>query len=275
MEKGGVDGLPSVFFPSLTLVFSFRPLSTTVRTILSQNTTDATSFRAFLNLKQAFPEWEAVRTANPAALADAIRAGGLADRKAAVIQTVLNAVYKETGSTSLDHLRSWPDDRVKEYLTSFNGVGPKTASCVLAFALARPDFPVDTHVHRLATSVLGWAPKAADREAAYAHLNARVPDAIKIRLHVLLVEHGKKCVACGGGRAAGGSPITKCSLRSAVAAAKGTTDRSSTGLQSPVPPPRRTPAAGVVKPEPGASPVKRKEAGPTPRGGGRAKRRLV
>ena len=34
-----------------------------VCTILSQNTTDVNSARAFANLKQKFPEWEMVRTA--------------------------------------------------------------------------------------------------------------------------------------------------------------------------------------------------------------------
>lgn len=43
---------------------------------------------------------------------------------------------------------------------------------------------------------LGWVGPAASREAAYDHLNARVPDDIKYDLHVLLVEHGKRCSAC-------------------------------------------------------------------------------
>jgi endonuclease III len=34
-----------------------------VRTILSQNTTDTNSVRAFKSLKERFPTWEAVRTA--------------------------------------------------------------------------------------------------------------------------------------------------------------------------------------------------------------------
>lgn len=36
-----------------------------VRTILSQNTTDVTSARAYTSLKQSFPSWELVRTAAP------------------------------------------------------------------------------------------------------------------------------------------------------------------------------------------------------------------
>lgn len=48
---------------------------------------------------------------------------------------------------------------------------------------------------------LGWVPSSASREDTYLHLNQRVPDAIKYDLHVLLVRHGKVCVACAkGGR---------------------------------------------------------------------------
>ena len=58
------------------------------------------------------------------------------------------------------------------------------------FCLKRPDFPVDTHVWKIAMT-LGWIPKSATRDTAYEHLNRRVPDACKFDLHVLLVEHGK------------------------------------------------------------------------------------
>jgi endonuclease-3 len=54
-----------------------------VRTILSQNTTDTNSSRAFAGLKAAFPEWEAVRTAPEGAVEESVRCGGLADIKVA------------------------------------------------------------------------------------------------------------------------------------------------------------------------------------------------
>ena len=64
-------------------------------------------------------------------------------------------------------------------------------ACVLLFGLGRKDFPVDTHVWKIALG-LGWIPAKAGREEAYAHLNARVPAEMKYELHVLLVEHGKR-----------------------------------------------------------------------------------
>lgn len=47
-----------------------------VRTLLSQNTTDKTSGRAFATLKQRFLSWEAVRQAPLEDVADAIRVRG-------------------------------------------------------------------------------------------------------------------------------------------------------------------------------------------------------
>ena len=48
-------------------------LDSLVRTILSQNTTDVTSLRAFRELKTRFPTWQAVRVAPASAVSDAIR----------------------------------------------------------------------------------------------------------------------------------------------------------------------------------------------------------
>jgi endonuclease-3 len=71
----------------------------------------------------------------------------------------------------------------------------QTISCVLMFTLMRAEFPVDTHVWHIAKK-MGWVPPAASRETTYLHLNERVPDEVKYDLHVLLVDHGKRCVRC-------------------------------------------------------------------------------
>ena len=166
-------------------------LDALVGTILSQNTTDVNSHRAFAALKAKFPEWDTVRTADPSEIEDAIRPGGLAAIKTGRIQTILNTIYEERGKVCLEHLRDESNDDVKAALKRFKGVGAKTISCVLLFCLNRDDFPVDTHVWKIAVA-LGWVPKAADRDGTYEHLNLRVPDELKYELHVLLVEHGKQ-----------------------------------------------------------------------------------
>ncbi|KAK9814172.1 hypothetical protein WJX72_001606 [[Myrmecia] bisecta] len=170
-------------------------LDSLVRTILSQNTTDVTSHAAFANLKKVFPTWEGVRTAPEGTVEEAIRVGGLADIKAARIKAILNTLLAERGSCCLEYLRALPDDQIKADLVRHKGVGAKTVACVLMFCLNRKEFPVDTHVWRI-SKALGWVPAKATRDEAYEHLNLRVPDDVKYDLHVLLVEHGKKCPKC-------------------------------------------------------------------------------
>eukprot|EP00978_Attheya_sp_CCMP212_P026318 scaffold86289_cov47-Attheya_sp.AAC.1 len=46
---------------------------------------------------------------------------------------------------------------------------------------------------------MGWLPNAAassSREGAYQHLNATIPNDVKLDLHCLLVLHGKVCHSC-------------------------------------------------------------------------------
>lgn len=125
-------------------------LGALVATVLSQNTSDLNSGRAYASLKQAFPGgWDDVRQASVTAVADAIRAGGLANIKAPRIQAILQDVYERNGRTDLDHIRAWDDATIRAYLRAFPGVGAKTAACVLMFNLGRPVLPVDTHVGRV------------------------------------------------------------------------------------------------------------------------------
>lgn len=69
-----VYGLPSAKRP----VPAERPdlLDSLVGTILSQNTTDVNSRRAFKSLKKALPTWRDVLDTDPAVMIDAIRSGG-------------------------------------------------------------------------------------------------------------------------------------------------------------------------------------------------------
>lgn len=177
-------------------------LDSLVRTILSQNTTDKTSMIAFESLKDRFKLWIEVLQAEDAVLEEAIRFGGLAEIKANRIKALLNALNTKYRKQSwdghdlhLEWLHKLQSDQIKDFLSQFKGVGPKTISCVLMFALQRADFPVDTHVWHIAKR-LQWAPQSCSRESCYEHLNSRIPDHCKYSLHVLLVQHGKECSSC-------------------------------------------------------------------------------
>ncbi|TVU11872.1 hypothetical protein EJB05_45482, partial [Eragrostis curvula] len=166
-----------------------------VITLLSQNTTDAISRRAFASLKAAFPSWDQVVDEEGKRLEDAIRCGGLAATKAARIRAMLRGVRDRRGKICLEYLRELSVDEVKRELSQFKGIGPKTVACVLMFYLQKDDFPVDTHVLRI-TKAMGWVPATASREKAYSHLNNKIPDDLKFDLNCLFVTHGKLCQAC-------------------------------------------------------------------------------
>ncbi|WCJ36030.1 DNA glycosylase superfamily protein [Euphorbia peplus] len=166
-----------------------------VKTLLSQNTTQTNSHKAFHNLKSAFPAWQDVLAAESKCLENAIRCGGLAPTKARCIKNMLTCLLQKRGKLCFEYLRQLSVDEVKAELSHFKGIGPKTVSCVLLFNLQLDDFPVDTHVFEIAKAI-GWVPEAADRNKTYLHLNQRIPDDLKFDLNCLLYTHGKLCRNC-------------------------------------------------------------------------------
>jgi endonuclease-3 len=173
------------------------PLGQLVETILSQNTTDKNSHRAYLSLRQKFPTWSAMAEAPASAIATQIRQGGLANIKAPRIKNVLRMIRDREGRPSLARLSRMSDAEATSYLTSLPGVGIKTANCVLLFSLHRPVMPVDTHVDRV-TRRLGWIDKRMPIEKAGNHIQQFVPPKLMLEAHVYLVWHGRR--TCKAGR---------------------------------------------------------------------------
>jgi len=158
--------------------------------VLSQHTSDVNSERAYAALKDRFPAWRDVLAAPAVAVADAIRVGGIADQKAVRIQRILATIAAREGDLDLARLHELADAEVEAYLTSLPGVGPKTAACVLVFSMGRHAFPVDTHVHRVATR-LGWLAPGTDAARAHEVLRDLVPPDIRYDLHLALIAHGR------------------------------------------------------------------------------------
>jgi len=166
------------------------PVATLVSTILSQNTNDINRDRAFERLRERFPTWEVVRDTGLGELVEAVRPAGLAPTKAPRIQEALRRITAEREELSLDFLADLPLDEARAWLLSIPGVGPKTAAIVLLFALGRPAFPVDTHVHRVCRR-LGLIPSRTSREKAHELLEALAPSGIYYPFHLNLIAHGR------------------------------------------------------------------------------------
>ncbi|MCK5213207.1 MAG: endonuclease III [Dehalococcoidia bacterium] len=167
-----------------------RAVDVLIETVLSQNTADVNSHRAFESLVDQFGSMEGVARAGVQDIESAISASGLSKIKSVRIKSMLESLERENGSLDLSFLSSMELKAALDYLTAFKGVGLKTASCVLLFALGLPALPVDTHVHRVARR-LGLIDSRVAAEAAHAALEAIVAPDDRYRFHLHLIEHGR------------------------------------------------------------------------------------
>ena len=116
-----------------------------------------------------------------------IRPCGLAPRKAAAISALSRILVEQHGGqvpADFDALEALP------------GVGHKTASVVMAQAFGVPAFPVDTHIHRLATRWKLSSGKSV--ECTESDLKSLFPRDSWIRLHLQIIYYGREhCTARG------------------------------------------------------------------------------
>ena len=180
-----------------------KPLDELILTILSQNTADVNTARAYSSLREKFPSWEDVLGANTEQIVEAIRIGGLANIKALRIQRILRHLEAERGQLDLGFLSDMPVQEARSYLTSLHGIGPKTAACVLLFSLHKPALPVDTHVHRVARRT-GLVAAKTSPERTEQLLEDLLPETTYYPFHLNVIRHGRtlclarnpKCLQC-------------------------------------------------------------------------------
>lgn len=204
------------------------PTSELILTILTQNTADVNAEKAYEALRDAYPsdrapevhqpgigwggdglstapppEWSMVEHAPLPELIDVIRPGGLAPQKAPRLQATLRHIRETRGDYSLAFLGEMPALEARDWLTSIDGIGKKTASIVLAFCFGAPVMAVDRHVERVSKRI-GLIPAKATADQAHdLYLALLEPDEM-YAAHVLLIHHGRaictaqnpKCELC-------------------------------------------------------------------------------
>ena len=166
------------------------PVSELVTTILSQNTSDTNAERAFIALRERYPDWAAVGAAPVRSLAAVIKSGGLAAQKAPRIKAALRATRERTGTYDLSFLTTMSPLEARDWLTAIPGIGPKTASIVMLFCFGVPLMPVDTHVERVSKRIGLLPPKASLQFAHDAWLDLVEPSRM-YEAHVALIRHGR------------------------------------------------------------------------------------
>jgi len=116
--------------------------------ILSQNTNDKNAIRALEEMVERVGRTvEDVLSHSVEELAEAIRPAGLHEQKARAIYELARRLREAGGEEYLEREDPW---KLREWLTSIPGIGPKTADVFLAFYRKAPVFAVDTHAARIA-----------------------------------------------------------------------------------------------------------------------------
>jgi DNA (cytosine-5)-methyltransferase 1 len=196
-----IDELLEASYGSADLGNLSGVLDETVFILLSQQTRDRVYRAVFGGLRARFSRWLDVLAAPPEELERVLGPAGFGARRTAQLRALLQQVEEadqqrelgpfatEAGDLSLEFLRSFSDGDAEEFLLGLPGIGPKSARCVLAYALERPAFAVDTHVLRIFTR-LGIA-GAPGRKQAHDPFQDAVAPKIRHRLHMNLVHHGR------------------------------------------------------------------------------------
>ncbi|MDR9458958.1 MAG: endonuclease III [Dehalococcoidia bacterium] len=167
------------------------PLSELIRTILSQNTSDVNSHRAFDSLVSTFGTWYRVAEASIDEIAAAIACGGLSRIKSPRIKAILEVILNSQGSLDIGFLGQLPLPEARAWLQALPGVGPKTANCVLLFSLGMPALPVDTHVYRVCRR-LGLIDPKVSPARAHQILEELIPAEAIYQFHINVLAHGRR-----------------------------------------------------------------------------------
>lgn len=157
------------------------PFTLLVAVLLSAQTTDARVNIVTPGLFAKGPTPARMAKLSEAEILEEIKTCGLAPRKSVAIRKLANILINEYDGevpASFEALESLP------------GVGHKTASVVMAQAFGVPAFPVDTHIHRLASR---WGlSRARNVEETERDLKKLFPKASWNRLHLQIIFFGRE-----------------------------------------------------------------------------------
>lgn len=167
------------------------PFKTLITTIISQNTADRNTARAFEKLSKRFEiKPEVLANAEIRQLEECLKVAGLYKNKAKTIRKV-SRVILEKFHGDLKSVLSLSFEEARESLMQLPGVGPKTADVVLLFCAEKPTIPVDTHVNRVSKK-LGLAPANGDYETIRKSLQSLYNPEDYLAVHLLLISLGRK-----------------------------------------------------------------------------------
>jgi endonuclease III len=172
------------------------PLKQFIYSLLSSRTKTEVSHEVVRHLQAKFGSWETLRDASIPEIEDAIRPITFPEQKAIHLKRALEQITQRYGTLSLDFLKSYRTDKIRDWLERFDGVGSKTSAAVVNFsALRRRAICVDSH-HLRVTQRLGLVGKTADARATEDRLMEMAPADWSAEMldehHTLIKTHGQQ-----------------------------------------------------------------------------------
>ncbi len=124
------------------------PFAVLIAIILSQNTNDKNSVKAYELLKERVGiTVDNILKARIEEIEDSIKSAGMYRQKARTIKALAEALKKVGGEGFL--MKKSPEE-VRRFLLQIHGIGKKTADVFLSVCRKAPYFAVDTHAARIA-----------------------------------------------------------------------------------------------------------------------------
>jgi len=164
---------------------------TLIATIISQNTNDKNTAKAYENLSKHFKIVpKELANAEISKIEECLKVAGLYRNKAKAIKHVSKIIEKKFGG-DLKSITYLSLEESRKRLMELPGVGPKTADVVLLFAFGKPTIPVDTHVNRVAKR-LGLAPKNGNYETVRNSLQSLYCPEDYLKVHIYFIFLGRK-----------------------------------------------------------------------------------
>lgn len=166
-----------------------------LRTVISQNTSDVNTDRAFARLSEKFNiSAKVISKAKISELEACLEVGGLYKQKSKRLKKIAQTIVEDFGG-DLEFLGDLPVEEARTLLLNFEGVGEKTADVLLSFYFNKPKIAIDTHIFRVAKR-LSYGGKRAKYSEIQSKLEAEIAEEQRLQAHLLLITHGRSlCTA--------------------------------------------------------------------------------
>ena len=177
-------------FPGPHDVFIKQPFPLLIATILSQNTSDKNSRRAFQSLEAQYAITpDVLASLSPEEIQPYIRIAGLYRIRSQRIIEV-SKIILEKFQGSLWNILCLPIKNAREQLLKIPGIGPKTADILIAFIMKQPTMPIDTNIFRVALRI--GIVKGRKYQLTQKALEELIPKKKMQTMHLLLIQHGRE-----------------------------------------------------------------------------------